>query len=232
MKVTTERITLPTPGRAVDAVTAIVHRPARSRRPAVLLPHGAGGTIETPGLMALCEAIAARGHLVVSANLPFREAGRRSAPRADRSIPGFVAVATAARELAPRTPWILGGKSYGGRVASLAVAEGLEAAGLLFYGYPLHPPGKPEQLRVDHWPDIPVPCLFLQGDQDTFSTSDLLAANLSKLARRARVHVVAGGDHSLKVTRAHAPDGVARAAPAVTGGLGDVVHDWAESILD
>jgi predicted alpha/beta-hydrolase family hydrolase len=231
VKVTTERLELATPGEAVEGVTVVVHRPSRARRPAFLLTHGAGGDLDSPGLVALCEAIAGRGHLVVRANLPFREAGRKSPPRADRSVSGFVAVATAARELAPRTPWIVGGKSYGGRVASLAVAQGLDAVGLLFYGYPLHPPGKPDKLRVDHWPDIKVPCLFLQGDRDTFSDPDLLENNLLKLPRRAKLHVVAGGDHSLKVTRAAAPDGEPRSAAAVVASLGPLIDDWADHVV-
>ena len=230
MKVTTERRTFATPGEASDAVSAVVHRPARPRRPAFLLVHGAGGDLDDAGLEALAGAIAASGHLVVRANLPFREAGRRSPPRADRAVPGYVALATAVRELAPRTPWVVGGKSYGGRVASMAVAQGLAAVGLLFYGYPLHPPGKPDKLRVDHWPDVPVPCLFLQGDHDTFNDG-LLEDQLRRFPRRARVHVVEGGDHSLKVTGKHAPDGVARPAAEVTAGLGPVVQDWLAEAL-
>ena len=230
MKVTTERRSFATPGEAADAVSAVVHRPSRARRPAFLLVHGAGGDLDDAGLVALCDAIAAHGHLVVRANLPFREAGRGSPPRADRAVPGFVALAAGVRELAPRTPWILGGKSYGGRVASLAVAQGLSCAALLFYGYPLHPPGKPDKLRVDHWPDVPVPCLFLQGDRDTFNDG-LLDDQLRRFPRRARVHVVQGGDHSLKVTGKHAPDGTARSAPEVTGALGDVVEGWLAEAL-
>ncbi len=231
MKVTTEQHSLDTPGEAVDAVSAVVHRPARASRPAFLLTHGAGGDMAGAGLVALCDAIAARGHLVVRANLPYREAGRRTPPRADRSVSAFRALFDGARPFAPRTPWVVGGKSYGGRVASLAVAAGLDAAGLVFYGYPLHPPGKPDKLRVDHWPDIPVPCLFLQGDRDTFSDPALLEENLRRLPRRASLHVVEGGDHSLKVAAAHAPDGQARSAADVTGSLGDVVDTWATTRL-
>ena len=225
MKVTTERRSFATPGEVVDAVSGVVHRPTRARRPAVLLTHGAGGDLDDAGLEALCDAIASQGHLVVRANLPFREAGRKSPPRADRAVPGFVGLAASVRELAPRTPWVLGGKSYGGRVASLAVAQGLGCVGMLFYGYPLHPPGKPDRLRVEHWPDVPVPCLFLQGDRDSFNDG-LLEDQLRRFPRRARVHVVQGGDHSLKVTGKHAPDGEPRTAPEVTGALGPLVDDW------
>lgn len=231
MKVTTERRRLATPGEAVDAVQAVVHRPTRPRRPAVLLTHGAGGDLDDAGLVALCDAIASQGHLVVRTNLPFREAGRRTPPRADRSVAAFQAVFTAARELAPRTPWVVGGKSYGGRVASLAVAEGLPAVGLLLYGYPLHPPGKPDRLRVEHWPDVPVPCLFLQGDRDPFDQDGQLEDLLRRFPRRARVHVVPGGDHSLKVVGKHAPDGTPRSAAEVTGALGPVVERWVRQAL-
>lgn len=231
MKVTTERRSFATPGEAADAVSAVVHRPSRPHRPAFLLTHGATGNLDGAGLTALCDSIAAQGHLVVRANLPFREAGQRTPPRADRSVAGFVALATSVRELAPRTPWVLGGKSYGGRVASLAVAAGLPAVGMLFYGYPLHPPGKPDKLRVDHWPDVPVPCLFLQGDRDSFSEDDLLEENLRRFPRRARVHVVPGGDHSLKVAGKHAPDGVVRSAADVTGTLGPLVERWLDEAL-
>jgi predicted alpha/beta-hydrolase family hydrolase len=231
VKVTTERRTFATPGEVADEVSAVVHRPSRPRRPALLLVHGAGGDLDDPGLEALCEAVAAHGHLVVRANLPFREAGRRTPPRADRSVAGWTALATSVRELAPRTPWVLGGKSYGGRVASMAVAAGLPAAGLLFYGYPLHPPGKPDRLRVDHWPDVPVPCLFLQGDRDPFDAEHQLESQLRRFPRRARVHTVAGGDHSLKVAGKYAPDGVARSAAEVMGSLGVVVEAWLPDVL-
>lgn len=229
MNITVETHRLPTPGRATEDVTAAVHTPSKRRGPAFLLLPGAGGDLDTPGLVGLAEAIAELGHLVVRANLPYREAGRRP-PRADRSIPGFRATLAGAHALAPRTPWVVGGKSYGGRVASMAVAEGARVAGLIFYGYPLHPPGKPEALRVDHWADIAVPCLFLQGERDVFGGPDEVAAHVDRLPRRATVHGVPGGDHSLVVTKAASPDGVASRAEATTRLVGPVVASWIASL--
>lgn len=231
MKVTIEEIRLATPGETVEDVTARVHRPTRTTGPALLLVHGAGGDLDDAGLVALADAVASQGHLVVRANLPYREAGaKRRPPRADRAVPGFVALLASARELAPDAVWAVGGKSYGGRVATLAVAEGAEAAGIVLYSYPLHPPGKPERLRVDHWPEIPVPCLFLQGTRDTFGSPELLDANLRKLGRRATVEIVTGGDHSLRVTGKAAPDGVPKAPAVVLAGLGDIVTTWLDAL--
>jgi uncharacterized protein len=232
VKVTTEQRMFATPDEVVEAVTGVVHRPSRPSRPAVLLVHGAGGDLDDPGLVGLADGVAAAGHLVVRANLPFREAGRRAAPRADRSVAGFHALMASVRRLAPRTPWVVGGKSYGGRVASMAVADGLRAAGLLLYSYPLHPPGKPEKLRVDHWPDIPVPCMFLQGDRDAFGTVEELEGQLRRLPRRARVRVVPGGDHSLRVTGKHALDRTPRSAQELTRSLGPEVAAWLAHVLE
>jgi uncharacterized protein len=230
--VTVERISLPIEHPSLDAVTAAIHRGAgRRRRPAVLLTHGAGGDLDGSGLVALAEVLAARGHQVVRANLPHRELGRRGAPRADRSVGAFRQIVQSAQaELGEQRPWILGGKSYGGRVASMAVADGVAAAGLLFYGYPLHPPGKLDQLRVSHWPAVGVPCLFLQGERDTFCDLELLEENVTKLPRRATIHVVEGGDHSLDITAKASPDGERRGAAEVIAGLDDVVARWVEHL--
>jgi uncharacterized protein len=137
--------------------------------------------------------------------------------------------------VAPRRPWLAGGKSYGGRVASLLAERGGstvagDLAGLVFYGYPLHAPGRTDRLRVDHWPDVRVPCLFLQGTRDPFCDLDLLESSLPRLPRRSTLHVVDGGDHSLRVTRAASPDGVARNERVVTGSLGGVVARFVAAV--
>lgn len=225
MKVGVETLRLEVDDPLVDHVDAAVHTPTRPTGPALLLAPGAGGSLDTAGLVALADAVAAEGTVVVRANLPYRQAGRARPPRAEASVDGYAAVLSAARrEVAPRRAWVAGGKSYGGRVASLLAARGdADVVGLVLYGYPLHPPGRPERLRVDHWRDVSVPCLFLQGDRDTFCDPALLDAHLGRLARPATVHVVPGGDHSLRVTRAASPDGVARNERVVVGGLGPAV---------
>lgn len=231
MRITTTRRRLAVPDDVVADVTAVVQVPAEVTGPSVLLVPGAGGDLDSAPLVALADAIAREGMRVVRANLPYREAGRPRPPRADRAVPGLRAIVAAAREAVDADgPWVVGGKSYGGRVATLAVAEGLEVAGLLLYGYPLHPPGRPERLRVAHWPDVDAPCLFLQGTRDTFGSPELLEEHRTKLPRRTTVHLVEGGDHSLRVTGKAAPDGRPRSAEAVVGDLGPVVAGWTRTL--
>lgn len=216
---------------AGGTVSAAVHRPSRARGPGFLLAHGAGGSLDSAGLVALCAVLSDLGHVAVRCNLPYREAGRRTPPRAEQAVEAFAAIASAARsELGPRRAWVVGGKSYGGRVASLAVAEGLPAAGLLFYGYPLHPPGKPERLRIDHWPKLDVPGLFLQGDRDPFCDLGLLRRRRGNWAGRLTLEVVSGGDHSLRVAKAASADGRARAETEIIAALAPTLRNWIDSI--
>jgi predicted alpha/beta-hydrolase family hydrolase len=206
---------------------------AGARGPALALTHGAGGDLRGSGLRALASGLARLGHPVVRFNLPYRELGRRSPPAAERSVGGYAAAfRDAARRLELPGPWFAGGKSYGGRVASLAVAEGLipAAAGLVFYGYPLHPPGRPGAPRTKHWPSIRVPCLFLQGAGDPFCDLDLLRESLPRLGGGATLHVVEGGDHSLGVSPRRAPDGKGRSPAAVLADLAGTVSAWMEEV--
>ena len=231
MKVSTEQLRLPVDDEPVEDVTAALHVPSRAEGAAFFLTHGAGGDLDDAGLTALADAVAEKGHLVVRANLPYREAGRKSPPRATSASRGLRKLLDAAKaQLDPTGTWVAGGKSFGGRAASLAAADGMEVSGLLFYGYPLHPPGKPDKLRVEHWPNVMVPCLFLQGTRDAFCEDGLLDANLRKLPRRATVHVVDGGDHSLRIAKKASSDGRVHPAEEITGGLGGVVDEWASSL--
>ena len=219
---------LAVPAAAGGVVDAVVYRPDRPAGPPVLLVPGAGGSLDSEPLVALAEVVAACGHRVVRANLVHHQEGRR-APRAETSVAGFREILVAARAAVadPReVPWVLGGRSYGGRVASLAVAGGTSAAGLLLSGYPLHPPGKPDLLRVDHWPNVGVPCLFLQGDHDPMADLELLETCRNKLPRRSQVAIVTGGDHALRVTGARSSDGVPRSPTAALAKVEPVIRAW------
>jgi len=160
------------------------------------LSHGAGGTLDTPSLRAYAEAMAAARVTVVRFNLPYVEAGRKSPGPAARDEACWRAVAEQLRCRAKRL--FLGGRSYGGRLASHVVADGVSCEGLIFLAYPLHPPGKPAQLRDAHLARITVPMLFLQGTRDPFADPALLARTVAALPR-ATLYRIDGGDHGHKV---------------------------------
>jgi predicted alpha/beta-hydrolase family hydrolase len=167
----------------------------------VVLGHGAGGTRRSQALVAAAEAIAASGRRALLYNFPYSDRGGR------RPDPPHVLEATTAAvgefaraELGARR-LVHGGRSMGGRIASQAVARGAPCDGLVFLAYPLHPPGKPDQLRDRHLSEVTAPMLFVQGTRDDFARWDLLAAVLQRLGSRATLHAVEGGDHSFKVLK-------------------------------
>lgn len=137
---------------------------------AVLLTPGAGASSDHHTLLAVQDQISPLPCLRM--DFPYRLAGRRAPDRAPVAIAHLIEQAAqfvAGLQLAPDR-LVLGGRSYGGRMCSLAIAQGLPAAGLVLLSYPLHPPGKPEKLRVEHFPEIDVPVLFVSGDKDPFGS--------------------------------------------------------------
>ena len=213
-------------------VPAEVDEPEGEPRAGFLLAHGAGGDRNTAGLKALAQGLAEQGFLVVRPDLPYRAAGRSTPPLAEKSVPGFTSlVASAKAEFGPGLRWIVGGRSYGGRVASMAVAEGLEASGLLLYSYPLHRPGNAAEPRVAHWPQILIPSLFLEGDHDPFCDLGVFNRHLLELGLKARVHVVKGGDHSLRVAKVNSPDGKAKSEASVVASVIPVIEDWVSTLV-
>jgi uncharacterized protein len=187
------------------------------------LGHGAGGDRRTGLLVRLAGALAAGGRRVVLFNFPYTQARRRAPDKPAVLEATVAAVAGHAREVLGASALVLGGKSMGGRIASQAVAQGLRAEGLVFLGYPLHPPGRFETLRDRHLPEVAAPMLFVQGTRDAFARADLLAAVLRGLGDRATLHSIEGGDHSFAVPRrtGRAPAQLeAEVASAIAGWLG------------
>lgn len=191
-------------------VSADWHHPP-SGSDVLVLTHGAGGTKDTPSLRAYADAVAARGLGAVRFNLPYAEAGRRSPGSAAPNEACWRAVAEAVRPRAARL--FLGGRSYGGRLASNIVAEGTPCAGLVFIAYPLHPPGRPENIRDAHLRRITAPMLFLQGSADPFADPALLDATIASLPT-ATLHRLEGGDHSHRVRGRSEADVIAELADA------------------
>ena len=169
----------------------------------VVVAHGAGAGMEHPFMLGFTDGLNSRGIATLRFNFPYREAGRKFPDRPPAAIATWRAVMAAAAERAAEHgdtgPLWAAGKSFGGRMASMAVAEGMEAAGLVYLGYPLHAPGKPAKLRDGHLYGITVPMLFLQGSRDTFATPALLEDVVGRVGPSAVLQWVDGGDHSFTV---------------------------------
>jgi predicted alpha/beta-hydrolase family hydrolase len=173
------------------------------REPAVaglVLAPGASAGRDQPALVAIDEAMSASGVRVERVDFPYRLAGRR-AP--DRPPVLIATVRNAAQELA-RTLGVaprrvaLGGRSMGGRMCSMAVAEGLEGAALVLVSYPLHPPGKPDRMRTEHFGALRLPCLFVSGTRDAFGSPEELAAATAAIPGPVTHVWLDGGDHGLR----------------------------------
>lgn len=190
-------------------------------RPAagLLLAPGASATREQPALVALDEAVTALGVAVARMDFPYTRAGRRAPDRPPVLLQAVREEAAALAEGASLDPadLFLGGRSMGGRIASMAVADGLPARGLVLVSYPLHPPGKPERLRTEHFPRLGVPCLFVSGTRDTFGTPSELEAATSAIPGPVTHVWIEGGDHGLRRKDAAVAD-------AVTGWLAPLLR--------
>jgi predicted alpha/beta-hydrolase family hydrolase len=175
-------------------------------RGAVVLAHGAGAGQKHPFMTTVARGLAKRGFHVLTFDFPYMEAGRKAPDRPEvleDAIAAAVRTLQDRKEVTAKLPLFAGGKSMGGRIASRAAARGLlpQVKGLFFLGYPLHPPGKPQQLRDKHLPDVAVPMLFVQGSRDTFGTPEELRPVLHRLGDRAELFVIEGGDHSFAVPK-------------------------------
>lgn len=173
-------------------------RPKTGRTGGLLLTPGAGSDKDHHTLVAIGEAVIPLP--VMRVDFPYRKEGRKAPDRAPKLIASLVADAEAFVAKASIAPdrLLLGGRSMGGRMCSMAVAEGLPAAGLILVSYPLHPPGKPERLRVEHLPLLAIPCLLISGTRDPFGTPEELEAATATIAGPVTHHWIEGGRHDLK----------------------------------
>jgi predicted alpha/beta-hydrolase family hydrolase len=146
--------------------------------------------------VAIDKAATDMGVVVVRMDFPYRKAGRRSP---DRPAVLVQAVIDEAAQLDPLVDGlVLGGRSMGGRMCSVAVAEGLTAVGLVLISYPLHPPGRADRLRIEHFPELRVPCLFVSGTRDTFASPAELEAASRAIPGRVTHHWIEGQGHGLR----------------------------------
>lgn len=191
-----------TEGRALEQGTpGHPEWPGRAQRPAgIVLTPGAGSGSDHPNLLAIESALAKHGLASLRVDFPYRLAGRR-AP--DRPAVLLDTVRDAVRGFAAKLGVVperlaVGGRSMGGRICSMAVADGMPAASLVVISYPLHPPGRPDRLRTEHFPTIGVPCLFVSGDRDAFGSPSELETEATAIPGPVTHAWIAGGDHSLK----------------------------------
>ncbi len=196
-------------------VTALHYLSGTAEAAATLvLGHGAGASQTSDFMVEFATSLAGHGLDVVTFNFPYTEAGRRlpdPQPVLESCYRSVLEEVAADPALGAR-PLFIGGKSLGGRISShVAAAPDVHEAetlawwprlrGLVFFGYPLHPPAKPQQLRVSHLQHVTVPMLFVQGSKDAFGTPDELRAFIDVLPASCTLHVVEGGDHSYEVLK-------------------------------
>jgi predicted alpha/beta-hydrolase family hydrolase len=165
----------------------------------LVLTPGASARRDQSGLVAIDQAVTQLGVVVDRVEFPGQAAGKR---RPDPPAVCIRTVRTAASELAdrlgvPTSRLAVGGRSMGGRMCSMAAAEGLEVAALVLVSYPLHPPGRPDRLRTAHFPDLHLPCLFVSGRRDAFATPSELERETAAIPGPVNVDFV-DGDHSLR----------------------------------
>jgi predicted alpha/beta-hydrolase family hydrolase len=207
-------------------VSALLCRPAEARR-LLVLAHGAGAGMSHPFMAELAEELAGVGMATLRYQFPYMEERRRVPDPPAVLTATVVAAVRAATEAAPGLPLMAGGKSMGGRMTSQAAAQQpLEGVrGLVFFGFPLHPPKKPGTKRADHLAKVSVPMLFLQGTRDALADLTLLRPVCAKLGSRSTLHVIESADHAFHVLKSSG-----RTDEEVLRELAETAASWAEAI--
>lgn len=209
---------------AVDgAETSAIFEPAAGDSEGVVFvcAHGAGGHMRDSRMEGLAEALRARGAGIVRFNFLYREQGSRRPDPMPRLKDCMAAVIEHTRQaLRPRT-LVIGGRSMGGRTASMLAADGLASDGFLLFAYPLHPAGKPEKLRDAHLPQIGIPVLCFNGTRNTLCRRDLMEHVVDPLRPRWEMHWLEGADHAFHVLKSSG-----RTDADVLQGVADVTAQW------
>jgi hypothetical protein len=208
------------------AVSALLNRP-RAARACFVFAHGAGAGMTHPFMESVAQGLASRHVATLRYQFPYMEKNsKRPDPPALAHAAVRAAVATAAARC-PGLPLIAGGKSFGARMTSQAQAKAPlgGVTGLAFFGFPLHPAGKPSTERADHLDEVTIPMLFLQGTRDKLAELDLLEPVVARLGARATLHLVDQADHSF-----HVPARSGRNDQAVMDELLEIVCSWTGTI--
>lgn len=203
-------------------VSGLWHRPDAAAA-LLVLAHGAGAGMTHRTMTAAAEGLAARGVATLRYNFPYMERGSKRPDSPALAHETVRAAVAAAGELAPDLPLFAGGRSFGARMTSQAQAEHALPAvrGLVFFAFPLHPPGKPGIERAAHLAQVEVPMLFLQGTNDEFARLDLLQQTVANLGERAHLCLAQFADHAF-----HAPARSGRKDPEVLAEILDACIEW------
>lgn len=207
-------------------VSAILMRPADARW-LLVLAHGAGAGMTHPFLEKLACELADVGVGTFRYQFPYMEQRRRSPDSPAVAAATVAAALRAGAKAAPGLSLLAGGKSFGGRMSSQAASQGLleGVQGLVFFGFPLHPPNKPSTKRAEHLTKVPMPMLFLQGTRDTLADLMLLRPICEDLGPRATLHVIETADHSFHVLKSSG-----KSDPDVLRELARNTASWAENL--
>ena len=205
-------------------VSALLSRSTKARW-LLVLAHGAGAGMSHPFMEMLADELASKGMATFRYQFPYMEERRRVPDAPAELTATVVAAVRAAKETAPGLPLLAGGKSMGGRMTSQAAAQRPlnGVGGLVFFGFPLHPPNRPGTKRADHLAKVTMPMLFLQGTRDTFADLKLLRPVCAKLGSRATLHVIETADHSFHVLKSSG-----RKDAEVLRELAETAVSWAE----
>lgn len=209
-------------------VSALWRRPANATA-VLVLAHGAGAGMNHAFMQQAAETLSERGLAVLRYQFPYTEQGRRRPDPKPRLLGTVRSAVRVAHERAQGLPVFAGGKSMGGRMTSTAVSaapDALGLRGLFFYGFPLHPAGKPGRERAEHLAAVSLPMLFLQGTRDKLAQWDLITAEVAAHPR-ATMHMVEDADHSFTVRKTRGYD-----PAAVIPSMADAVAGWVATVLD
>ena len=190
-------------GEGHEPVSGLLIEP-RDSWAMLILAHGAGAPMTHPFMESMAEALADSGVATLRYNFTYMDQGRRRPDHVKRLLPVVASAMHEGVQIAGSNPVFAGGKSMGGRMTSTYVSKGKypnNLSGLVFFGFPLHPAGKPGISRAEHLASVDIPTLFLQGTRDALAEVPLLEPTVHRLGDQATLHMVEAADHSFKVLK-------------------------------
>lgn len=181
----------------IGSVSAVYYSPTKAKQ-VLVFAHGAGVGMKSKFMEQVSLSLAELGIASLRFNFPYMEKGKRMPDTRPVCTATVKATVEKASKLSPKLPIFAGGKSFGGRMTSTTASEGMipNVKGIIFFGFPLHAPGRPSNDRAEHLYKVEIPMLFLQGSRDALASLDLLKPVLKKIGKKAELFVIEGGDHS------------------------------------